>query len=389
MADTTINNLPVLAGELSMPRGGAWHAKIQTAGESPLSGAVTIRSGGQAFVGTVLRSGVDGGRVLTRVAGGAGKLPTQLPAKNYANSTGVKIRQVIADLLREAGEELSSASESALLDRTVPKWERSAGPASGALRDVLEPFGGVWRVLADGTVWVGPVSFPAQAVDHVLLDEDWIAGVLEIASERPELRPGVTFLGHRVSYVVHRFDPGRLRTEAHIVGSPANLLERMLEPVRREIDFSRPWPAKVTKQNADGTVQVLPDDERIRGRGMDKVPIRYGIPAEIEVSQGARCLIAFAGGDPARPFVLSWESKAVDKVSINGGTLPAARQGDLVEVFPLGMTVTIGLPPGGTPAPLSSATPYPLFFIPPPPAPSVPLPYLYAPISSGNPAIEE
>jgi hypothetical protein len=333
MADSTINDAPVLTGELSMPRVGAWHAKIQSPGDEALSGSVTIVSHGLTFSGTVVRSGVDGGRVLTRVVGGTGKLPTELPAKNYANAVGVKVRQVVADLLREAGETLSADSEGAVLDRTLAKWERSKGTASDALRDILEPFGAAWRVLRDGTVWVGAVAYPEQEIAHVLLDEDWIGGSIEIAPEAPELRPAVTFLGQPISYVVHSLEPGALRTEARTVGSPGNLLERALGPVRREIDFSRAYLCKVTSQNADGTVALLPIDDRMKGRGLDKVRVRAGIPAEVKVPVGARCILEFAGGKPDDPMVTGWETTDLTELRIGGGELSVGRQGDIVTVF--------------------------------------------------------
>ena len=333
MADTTIQGISVLGGEITMPRVGVWHAKIQTPGDEELEGAASILSSGQTFVGTVLRSKVDGGRVLTRVVGGAGKMPTELPAKNYANAAGVKVRSVVADMLREAGEALSSDSEAAVLDRTLAKWERSAGPASGALRDLLEPFGATWRVLADGTVWVGAVSYPEQTVAHVPLDEDGIDGTIEIAPEAPDLRPGVTFRGQRISYVGHLLEPDRLRTVAYVVGAPSNFLERSLEPIRREVDFSRPYLCRVTAQNADGTVALMPLDDRMKGRGLDKVKVRPGIPAEVKVPVGARCILEFAAGKPDDPQVTGWETTDLTELRIGGGELAVGRQGDIVTVF--------------------------------------------------------
>jgi hypothetical protein len=229
----------------------------------------------------------------------------------------------ILDRLIEAGE----------VPEMVAKWERSAGPASGALRDVLEPFGAAWRVLRDGTVWVGEVAYPEQTPDHVLLDEDWIGGLIEIAPEAPDLRPAVTFRGQRISYVVHRFEPDRIRTEAHIVGAPGSMLDRLLEPMRREVDFSRAYLCRVTSQNADGTVALMPLDDRMKGRGLDKVKVRPGIPADVKVPVGARCILEFAGGKPDDPMVTGWETTDLTELRIGGGELSVGRQGDIVTVF--------------------------------------------------------
>src|SRR5690606_30238726 len=72
------------------------------------------------------------------------------------------------------------------------------------------------------------------------------------------------------------------------------------------------------------------DDARIKGAGLDRVTIRTGFPGSLTPAPGSRCLIGFEGGDPSQPYAEGWNAQTVGEMSLAGGTLPAARQGDMV-----------------------------------------------------------
>jgi hypothetical protein len=56
-------------------------------------------------------------------------------------------------------------------------------------------------------------------------------------------------------------------------------------------------------------VDTKPTDQRLPG--MSGLPIQVGLPgATVEVSPGARMLIGFEDGDPARPIALLWDQGA-------------------------------------------------------------------------------
>ncbi len=320
MAGPTINGAKLMKAGVRMPQVGPWHADAESDGTAALSGAVTMVIEGVTFVGTVIpsRSGASGSRVRTKIVGGAGGLSGTLDAKQYAS--GPTVGDVVRDVLDEAGETLSATAETAVLAASFPKWERSRGPASRALADVLESTGASWRVLADGTVWVGVETFPEQTVSHVLIDEDMGTGVLDLAPTAPDLRPAVTFLGHRITYVVHRLASSSLRTEAYVTGGPANSFERIMGGIRREIDFSRTYGARVVSQAGDGTLQLMPDSERMRGFGLSGVKIRHGVPGSVTVPAGARCRLAFEDGDPGRPYAMLWDTAALTELKLGAGT---------------------------------------------------------------------
>jgi hypothetical protein len=176
-------------------------------------------------------------------------------------------------------------------------------------------------VLTDGTVWAGTDSYPEAELEAVVLDEDWTRGVAEIAPERAELTPGVTYLGQRINYVIHRLG-SNLRTEAYSV-APGEAFERVLGGLRREVDFSRFYPARVILQNADGTLQlvpVVPPGEKLGLTGLDRVPIRLGVPGTVLVPPGTTCRVGFDAGDPSRPFATAFDDGSLTLLSLGAGS---------------------------------------------------------------------
>lgn len=130
-------------------------------------------------------------------------------------------------------------------------------------------------------------------------------------------------------------------------------LARFIRWVMRDTLYHVKYSATVERQHDDGTVDILPDSERVRGTGLSGVRIRHGIPGvDVRVKVGSSVLLGFEDGDPERPYVSLWERGSIDSISFDGGNRPIARQGDPVSVFwPPGAAVTgtiSGLPFTGT-----------------------------------------
>jgi len=90
----------------------------------------------------------------------------------------------------------------------------------------------------------------------------------------------------------------------------------------------------VQSQDDDGRLDLLPDDERVRGTGLTKVPIRYGIPGvKARVRAGARVTLGFEAGDPGRPYAGVWDPGEIESLSFHDGTARLARMGDPVTIF--------------------------------------------------------
>jgi hypothetical protein len=82
------------------------------------------------------------------------------------------------------------------------------------------------------------------------------------------------------------------------------------------LDYLASYPAKVVSQNADGSLELVPDDGRLPT--YSKVPIRYVVPGlTATVSAGARALLSFAGADPRKPIVTGFEAGSGSLVTLN------------------------------------------------------------------------
>lgn len=346
----TANGHPVLAGSVHMPRTGCWHADLELDHDEPLSGAVVIDADGTTFRGTVTRGGALVGAASVRVAGGTGGLRQSVGAQAYVASSA---ETVIRDLLGAVGESLSATSNTALLARTLGHWHRAAGPAGTALSLVTRAVGATWRMLADGTVWVGVDTYPAQVFEHVELDPDPLLGTWTLQDDAWHLRPGVSIGGRRdqtgkivdarrVSRVEHSVGSRGRRTTYWVDESEApGSLERIQETLRKvirnataETAYHCMYSAIVQRQDAEGLLDLMPDDPEIRGTGTSKVPIRHGLPGcQVRVPVGSEVLLGFEDGDPSKPFAALWRKGDVQSISLPDGARPVARQGDPVVVY--------------------------------------------------------
>lgn len=105
------------------------------------------------------------------------------------------------------------------------------------------------------------------------------------------------------------------------------------------LDYYASYPAKVVAQNADGTLELQPDDPRIPG--LSNVPIRYGVPGvKATVASGARILLGFAGGDPGKPQAELWESASVTRLQVDATTIEV--NGMAVQVTASAVTILGG-----------------------------------------------
>jgi hypothetical protein len=316
VTEPTINGNPLLTAVIRMPRVGAWTADVSSRGAAALSGRVTITIDGIDFVGTIVRSALSGpNRVESNVVGGAGGLGAQVTPRNY--SQGPAALLVAKDAIAFGGEELSQEAES-YLSRRLQRWQRSAGTVSQALDALAESLGASWRTLQSGLLWLGVEEWPEFDVEHTVIDDDQQTGSITVAPVAPSITPGVTFSGRQARLVEHVLDANGLRTEISTTG-PADALKSFLGPVERRILYSRVYPARVVKQNGDGTLQVMPDDAAFKGAGLDRVPIRLGVPGSVQIPAGARVGVEFEGGDPQRPIASWFHGEQLELLKLGNG----------------------------------------------------------------------
>lgn len=351
----TFGSLPLLWAKPCLSYIGAWHAELEASfdGAEPTpnaDGTYTLTVDGVDFIGTpVLGPRKLTGRIKVKIVGGRGKLTTPaLDAQHYDYPT---VLTVVRSILEDCGEKLSESVDQSLLKADMRAWERTQAGAGRCLTLLLDRFGLIWRVLRDGTIWIGKEEYPAaDSFEYEPIDEDWTAGVIDIAPKQPLLEPLCTFLDQKIRYVVHDVRSGQLRTAAYLE-TPNGLMDKFLAGVRQEISYTRKYPCTVVAQNPDLSLQLLPDDAQMRGNGLNNVQIRHGLPGfDVHVNGGARVMLGFEGGNPGMPYASLWETSAnaIDYIEFvpNSTHSPFMRVGDGFEaVLPMGLPLTTSVGP--------------------------------------------
>jgi len=312
---STLNEFPLLSGAVKIPRVGPWTAEVEIRTETAYTGPATLKLENTEFVGTASRSSLKGpSRVACAVVGGAGGLGVEVPARQYV---APKVSLVLGDILRVGGESLSTTVSASLTGRVLTSWQRASGTVSEAIAALAEALGVSWRVLLDGTIWLGTDTWTEATPACQILDDDQATGTVQI-SLTPSLLPGTTFRGQRLEYVRHELGAGDGRTEASST-SPAAALGAFLGPTEKRIRYSRSYTARVVKQNANGTLQVLPDDKTFKGSGLDQVKIRLGVPGTVTVPSGAHVEIVFEDGDPQKPAAVAFHDGTLTELKLGSG----------------------------------------------------------------------
>lgn len=363
---TTAGTVDVLECEVSMPRYGAWVVRGLTDADVLATGAASLVYGSVTLVGTLRERSLvqQQGAQRFELVGGAGGLGTTLAPRYYR---GAPSSTIIGDALADAGETLSTTSDAALMSGTVERYVRPEGTTGAALRDLVRRIGGTWRVLDDGTVWVGTDSWASLTVDPTDVDqEDPEAGVVVLTPSGLDARPGRTVLGRRVSHVVHRLRGGAMTSElwlerAEVESTTEDRAKAALAALVRHyapLDGVRLYRARVVSQAADGTLDVRLDSATMPT--LSRVPLRIGPGLVARVPAGARCLVAFEDGDRSKPVAILGEGATTDltRIEVRGGTAKVGRVGDSVDVGTLSGTANLGTgvvmftwQPPGTPPP--------------------------------------
>ncbi len=213
----SVNGFGIRDGILCMPSYGAWHLRATVDADvvADVTGARSIAiEGGATLSGTSVRVGESDGRFEVWIVGGKGLLGTELVGKFYSASPS---KTVATDIATESGETLSATADAATLATLQAKWMRASGTAGRALGALTGILGVPWRILDDGSIWIGPETWPAYTADVDVIDVCGMDDKIVIADETLGLRPGMSLDGRNVSYVQHTISPESLRTEAWFV----------------------------------------------------------------------------------------------------------------------------------------------------------------------------
>jgi hypothetical protein len=317
MAEITLNGQPVLELDLHLPLNGAWSAELQVADDAELTSGdeVTLALPELELTGRVVRAGLAAERLRVRLTGGATDWGAAQEVKHYRNTTA---DQVLADV---------GATPDQPTGAQLAFWTRAPGTTGSTVAALAAHLGFNWRVNPDGTLRIREES-PA-AVDltgAVEVGRDPARGLVELAPEAAVLEPGCAAGDDQVGDVLYSLGAAtggafRVRYYTEARATLRGSLERLIRWVMRDTLFLGMYTAAVVRQAADGTLDLLPDDDRLRSQGLQAVPIRHGLPGvTVEVPAGERVLLGFDSGRPEAPYAALWHAGQATKIIFDSGT---------------------------------------------------------------------
>lgn len=326
---TYLNGEAVLEGSVYFPTSGAWSAELQVASEAELAAgdAATLDLEGTAYTGTVVRAGLFGERLRVRLTGGALDWSEAVDVRHYRNVS-------TDDVLADVGVTTTPATGG-----TLPFWTRRPGTVGTTVDAVAATLGVPWRILPDGSVRIAaesPVAIDAALEDAEAneIERQPERGIIVLAAESGVVQPGTTIGDDAVGDVVYLLAPTGTRVR-YYTEQRSRLwagLERLVRWVVRDTLFLGVYPAEVIAQAADGTVDLVTDDERLRAQGLQAVPIRNGLPGtEVDVPAGTRVLLSFEAGDPRKPVATLWEAGTAGVTAVRIGGALAVALAELVD----------------------------------------------------------
>jgi len=336
----------------------------------------------------VIEARVHIGRATVYAVGGAGGLRSQVQPIDYAQ---VSPRVAFADICRDSVLRDSAGAPALVNGLPVPevpnavalaalgalprlaRWSRPAGTGAGALRGLCRALRRLtgqtysWRVLRDGTVWLGTESWPAyvassgQTEPPYYTEEPHASGIGTAALDAPDLDPGVTVLPPddwtptgaspvplQISGVRYTLDEdGTFRALVEVASAEApqgrerSYFARAVEGAIPKQALRVPWAATVIAQDSDGALGLRFDDDGAPMLTLSAVPYWPGLPGmAVQVPMGARCLVQWVGGREESPVVTGWApNTAVTSLTVSGngeaGSVPGvqfARVDDTVDV---------------------------------------------------------
>ena len=108
-------------------------------------------------------------------------------------------------------------------------------------------------------------------------------------------------------------------------------LAKIIRSVMRDVTYLGTYPATVMSQVGE-TCDVKTDNHKIGEQGgFSGVKLRHGLPGvSVQVTPGARIVLAFDNGDPEKPYVALWENSTALSLVFANGVMPVARVGDAI-----------------------------------------------------------
>jgi hypothetical protein len=214
-------------GRIAMPLTGAWIADVtmdpsSSGSNIPAVGdpiAISLGENGFAIQGAIRRINNAFETVYARIVAGGGGLYKPVGPKAYGGDGPVTFGLILNDLLNSVGETLSPMTPAAITQISVPFWTVNTTPCFQAIASliliarVMTSTEVNWRVLPDGTIYVGVEPWPQSPMTSFDLYV-WPPQELraEVFAVDPRVTPGQIWQSGQVSNVQHRIDPEKIRS---------------------------------------------------------------------------------------------------------------------------------------------------------------------------------
>ena len=342
MAEFTINNNPIIEVKLTLPKNGVWLAAnciIDSVDELSINQKVQMKFLDTTFNGTVVDTGVFQGFLRATIVGGTGNMAKMIESKAYK---GLPAGQVIRDIGALTGHSIADSSDKDILNFVLSRWDKLKAKASDLIESLLKVTGGTWRILPDGSLWVGKeVYTPLNPNDYLVINKTPSEAKWSIYNESTLVQPFTSLEDNNIFRVEYEIIHSELFCTIFFAETFGDSITALAEQ-SKEILYNKIYRCRVVQQKQDDTLDLLPDPiiEEIKN-GISDVPILTPFPGmRMLVPVGSHCFVFFANGDPRYPRVCSWESSTVDTevnsikvemITTSGSN--AARKGDSVGVL--------------------------------------------------------
>jgi hypothetical protein len=217
----------------------------------------------------------------------------------------------------------------ALLTTNLSAWSVKAEPMSYALLTLLGWVSASlnWRILSDGTLWVGTESWPSASVTYDLLSHDPREAAYELGLQSPALEPGTTVDGiGKISRAEISISAEAIRARVWTPTDDPDRstnadLDALISQKTSHVDYYALYVFQVVSQSADlSTVDISPVGDRNKALlgGMQRVTARYLTGIQVQVAPGSTCLLGWDGGNPEGPFALILSGDSALKIQLGG-----------------------------------------------------------------------